>query len=60
MYREFDKKKYEIPPETQERFDFLVNKILYAKTNNHVELYRGLLVVLNAEFSKYIFKRKFL
>lgn len=53
MIKLINKNRYDIPPDTEERFDFLTNKIAYAKRENHIELYRGLLVVFDAEFKKF-------
>ena len=59
MKKQFNKIKYDIPSEYEERFDFLTIKIEFAKLENHIELYRGLLVVFNAEFGKYESRHSF-
>lgn len=51
--KSFDNKRYEIPYSFEERFDFLANKILYAKKDGYIELERGLWVVFRAEFDQY-------
>lgn len=53
MNREYDGRRYEIPLSLVERFEYVTNKLKYAKEGNFIELYRGYTVVFNAEFSKY-------
>lgn len=53
MNREYDGRRYEIPLYLVDRFDYIINKIKYAKEGDFIELYRGYVVVFNAEFKKY-------
>ena len=46
------KREYSIPESLEERFLYLCDKIIKARENNHKELFRGLVVVLENEFTK--------
>ena len=52
LLADYRKQEYIIPESQEERFLFLTDKILYAKENGYEELYRGLVVIFNAEFNK--------
>ncbi len=46
--------QYQIPLESRERFDYIVNKINYAKTDmNFIELVRAYSRIFECEFKKY-------
>lgn len=55
----YEGKVYTFPEDLEERFTHLTGRIGYAKSNtDYIEMYRGLNVVFNGEFSQYIEKKK--
>lgn len=52
LLADYKKREYNVPESLEERFLFLIDKIVQAKEHNHQELYNGLLIVFHGEFDR--------